>query len=119
MKFEIQPSGNLEIACTDPEDKEELQEILDKAPHRDHGFLAGLLEYTGWAPNGRLYQVRPEDIAALTDAPILTDDLEARDDGTRFVHGKVWWFPDYMIRSFAEELIRNGRVVFILAPTGS
>lgn len=114
MQHQITPAGNLEILCEEG-DQENLREMLDKATHMDHGFLADLLEDTGWSPNGRLYQVRPEWIAALTDAPILTDDLSFEEDGTALVCGRVWWFPNYMVESFAETLINTGSVIFTAA----
>lgn len=112
IDFKILDSGNLEITCGD-EDKEDLQDLLDRCTHRDHGFLADLLDHTGWQGNGQLHQVQPEWVAALTDAPILTDDLVLSDDADMpKVEGTVWWYPDYMVKSFAEELISTGRVVF-------
>lgn len=117
MNFVITDNGNLEL-FSDASEKEELQEMLDKATHRDHGFLADLLEDTGWSPNGKLYQVQPEWIGALTDAPVLTDCLEYPDDynAPPTVTGTVWWFPNYMLESFAETLIKTGRVLFTKAP---
>jgi hypothetical protein len=118
MNFAITDNGNLELTCDDSE-KADLQEMLDKATHMDHGFLADLLEYTGWSPNGRLYQVQPEWIGALTDAPILTDACVLDEDNAPFavsVTGTVWWFPNYMVESFAETLIKTGRVLFTKAP---
>ncbi len=114
MEFNVLANGNLEIVAEDG-DKEELQDLLSKSMHKDHGFLADLLEYTGWSGNGRLHQVQPELIGALTDAPILTDDMIFGDDGSEVV-GNVWWFPNYQVVSFAETLIRDGRVVFTKAP---
>lgn len=114
MEFNKTGRGNLEIVAEDG-DKEALQDLLDKCTHKDHGFLADLLEYTGWSGNGHLYQVQPEWIGALTDAPILTDDMIFGDDGSEVV-GNVWWFPNYQVESFAETLIRDGRVVFTPAP---
>jgi hypothetical protein len=62
--------------------------------------------------------VEPEWIGALTDAPILSDGLNYPDDGGPAVvpGSSVWWFPDYMVRDPWEELAREGRVVFTLAP---
>lgn len=117
MEFKILPNGNLEITC-DAGNKEDLQGFLDNAAHKDHGFLAEILDYTGWGPNGQLSQVQPEWVGALTDSPILTDDLIFPDDGepTITAECKVWWFPNYQIESFAETLIKDGRVVFTAAP---
>lgn len=115
MKFTIDAAGNLVISRLRSE-KADLQEMFEKCTHTDHGFLADLLEYTGWGPNGHLDQVAPEDIGALTNAPILTDDLEVDDQGVKTVRGRVWWFPNYQIESFAETLIKTGKVTFQLAP---
>lgn len=115
MKYNITPNGNLELIAED-EDKDELAELWANPTHRDHGFMADLLEYTGWPGNGHLYQVQPEWIAALTDAPILSDDVQFNDDGMPSVTGNVWWFPNYAIESFAETLMRDGRVLFHAAP---
>lgn len=118
MKHVITPNGNLEITCEDSE-KEELQDILDSTYHRDHGFLAEMLEYAGWSTNGKLHPVMPEWIGALTDAPIVSDDVVFNDDGSHDVPGKVWWFPSYELESFAETLIKTGRVLFRAAPENS
>lgn len=115
MKYEIVPNGNLVITCEDA-DKEDLQAILDTTHHTDDGDLAEMLEHAGWSTNGRMFPVRPEWIGALTDAPIVTDDLEYLDDGEAVVRGAVWWFPNYMVESFAKTLISTGTVVFTAAP---
>lgn len=115
MKFEITENGNLKI-ISEAEDKEMLEE--NKARHNadDIGSLCDLLEDTGWRPNGRLYDVRPEWIGALTDAPILTDGLTIEDNGDATVHGNVWWFPNYMVENFMETLIEKGSVIFQSPP---
>lgn len=116
MDFRILPGGNLEITCEEGE-KADLQEILDRVTHRDHGFLAEMLEYAGWQPNGHLFQVQPEWVGALTESPILTDDLRCPDSAEPALspESKVWWFPNYQVESFAETLIRDGRVFFTAA----
>lgn len=86
--------------------------MLARAKHEDHRVIAGLLNSTGWMPNGKLYQVQPETIGALTDAPIFSDEVKFDDDGTPKFIGNIWWFPNYQIESFAETPIKDGRVVF-------
>lgn len=115
MDFRVNPNGSLTIT-RDPAEVEYLQHLLDRSTHKDRGFLAEMLEYAGWEANGRLFQVAPEDIAALTDAPILTDDLVVLDDGKKEVLGDVWWYPQYELKSFAEKLIADGEVTFAAAP---
>lgn len=114
MKFKTLPNGNLEITCEEDE-KADLQEVLDRVTHRDHGFLAEILEYTGWQSNGQIFQVQPEWVSALTESPILTDDILYDLEDSPTVSGTVWWFPNYQVESFAETLIRDGRVVFTAA----
>lgn len=115
MKFQITPNGNLEIIMEE-ENREDIQDLVAKYPH-DGMFLRELLvEYTNWTGNGQLYQVNPEDVAALTDAPIVTDELEILDNGDRIVHGNVWWFPAYERYHFGEELLKHGHVLFTFAP---
>lgn len=62
--------------------------------------------------------VRPEEVGALTSAPILAEcDGIVRDeaDGSLVECGRVAWFPDYCIRDPWQELARTGRVVFAIA----
>ena len=113
MKFETLPNGALQLQ-SELEDLEALAAIKDRCGGDDVMFLAELLEYTDWQGNGRLYQVNPEDVGALTDAPLMTDDCRIEDDGTVQVFGSVWWFPNYMVTNFAEKLIEAGKVVFAL-----
>lgn len=66
--------------------------------------------------NGQLDSVQPEEIAALTDAPIYCDWKETDDHGTLENIGRVYWFERYQIEDPAEELAKYGEVVFPGAP---
>lgn len=112
MKYQILPNAALQLAIENAEDKTLVKELLLKNRGDDIGFLTDLLEETGWCPNGRLYRVDPEHIAALTDAPILTDDMLIEDDGDVLVQGNVWWYPDYAIHHFGKELLKHGTAEF-------
>ncbi len=114
MKFEFTPKGNL-VLVAEPTDTELLGDLLQRHGGDDVSFLADLLETTGWSPNGQLMQLSPEDVGALTDAPILTDDRTIDDDGVVSAVGKVWWYPNYMVTNFAEELAQTGSTQFQLA----
>ncbi len=117
MKFEVTENSNLRISLEDEADREWLESLLaEERSNNDILVLCELLEYTGWQPNGRLFQVNPEDIAALTDAPILSDDLRVADDGTVSVPGRVWWYPNYMLTHFGRQLLEQGSVLFHCAP---
>ena len=56
--------------------------------------------------------VPPEDIGALTSAPILTDEIERDDHGQVTSIGRVWWFERYAIEDPVETLLTTGKVVF-------
>jgi hypothetical protein len=62
--------------------------------------------------NSDLEWIRPEEIGALTSAPIL--GFCDRDE-----HGEItnvrgaWGFMDYALRSFVDDLISTGKAVFI------
>lgn len=115
MKFKTLPNGVLEIS-SEPGDAEMLADIKLRNGGNDVNFLCELLDETGWSTNGKLMPINPEDVGALTDAPILTDELKIEDNGDVTVTGNVWWFPDYMVSNFADVLIEKGVVSFAAAP---
>ena len=41
--------------------------------------------------------ILPEEIGALTSAPISSDDCERTDEGELVRVGRIFWFPNYMI----------------------
>src|ERR1700722_17299367 len=102
MYVTLNKNGNkLRIVLTS-DGKAELQQRIDD------GHLIGpddvlydLLEYhlcKGWE------MIRPEEIGALTSAPIISDDVARNDDGDIIEIGSVYWFPNYQILSPSSEL---------------
>ncbi|MCC5611031.1 hypothetical protein LC612_30845 [Nostoc sp. CHAB 5834] len=116
MNQEALSNGNLKISLEDQADEEFVTETLERHGGDDILFLCELLEHTGWTPNGVLHRVAPEAIGALTEAPILTDECLIDDKGDVTVQGKVWWYPDYMVRHFGQVLLEKKEVVFTAAP---
>lgn len=115
MQFEIMENGNLRIFLDESDDKEELQYKLDE--YGEIRFLSELLELTGWQGNGKLFEVNPISVGAMTEAPMLSDDvrlsyIDSKDNAGENVLCHVWWFPDYMVQSWPELLIEFGSVVF-------
>lgn len=110
MKHLVEPNGNLTFILEGEADRETVQDITQQDIHQDHGVLAELLDQFGLLGNGF-------DTCAvgLTDAPMLTDDIEYQDNGETKVRGTVWWYPAYEIKAFAQELLRDGRVTFTKA----
>ena len=67
-------------------------------------------------------RISPEDIGALTDAPIIGNlvfnSKAAGEDWGNIDWGKtrVWWYPDYALRSFVDDLLEKGETIFQKAP---
>ena len=59
--------------------------------------------------------VRPEDVGALTDAPILCDEVLYEDNGDKTITGIIAWFPQYETRDPWQELYGLGMVHFTIA----
>jgi hypothetical protein len=103
------PDGNLAIRlnCTGRRHFAEIREQRDALGI--NAALYALLEdhlCGGWE------MVPPEDIGALTAAPILSDEI-ARDDSGRLTDaGRVYWYPDYAVRDEIEELRAHLLLVF-------
>jgi len=54
----------------------------------------------------------PEEIGALTDAPILSDAAERDDKGVLTSVGRVYWYPQYQVHNPVEELDRRVSIYF-------
>jgi len=94
-----------------PEGQEELAEyrIPEGWSHSPDMLFADMLEdhlCNGWE------FIQPEEIGALTAAPILSDSAERDDQGNLVKVDQVYWFPDYAVRSELDELYENGEVFF-------
>lgn len=101
------PNGDLKILA-DPDmqacikDRESGNDIFD--------YLEGMLG------NG-FDVIHPEEIAALTDAPIIGYDVERSDQGELLPSAgmKVWWYPEYQVRDPLDDLVEKGELVFTRA----
>jgi len=101
--------GDLEILLTGEGQAnfDTVQEERDT--HGIHAALCALLEdhlCNGWE------MVPPEDIGALTAAPILSDEVVRDDNGRAIEVGHVYWYPDYAVRDEIEELRKNLVLIF-------
>lgn len=101
--------GNLHIHLTRNGRRHfaEIQEQRDA--YGIHAALCALLEdhlCNGWE------MVPPEDIGALTAAPILSDEISRDDEGRITELGRVFWYPDYQVRDEIEELRERLTLVF-------
>jgi hypothetical protein len=84
--------GDLFVTLT-PSGRERVAE-LRVGGKGDREIELDLLEYhlcNGWE------EVRSEEVGALTDAMLLTDDAERDDHGNLTAVGRVYWNPDYQV----------------------
>lgn len=102
--------GDLSMQLT-PDGREELLDIKEnKNIDNDLDVIATLLEDSSVGGSG-WGLIPPEDIGALTSAPIIGEDFSYDDNGNLERIEKLWWYPDYMVRSVGKELL-EGDVVF-------
>ncbi|WP_321935352.1 hypothetical protein [Paraburkholderia sp. J8-2] len=111
MKIET-TSSQLILAIESSKERETLEDIKDRVGHDDVRFLSDMLDEFGLLGNGVLYPILPEHVGALTQAPMLSDDVEYPDDGDTIARGQVWWYPRYEIEDFSDVLLATGRVAF-------
>ena len=108
VKFIPDKDGNLHIKLLYGY-KKELKEMLKTHVSWDMLFF-DVCEYelcNGWSI------VNPEDIGALTDAPIVSCEIKYFEDSDEIEDiGKVYWFPNYMVQDPLEILLKEGEVVF-------
>jgi hypothetical protein len=103
--YDLNTNGCLIITCTH-EERRMIRGLRDpKTKEFDSRAEADALE--SLLANSNLGWVAPEEIGALTSAPIL---------GIRNDVGEplaAWGFMDYQVRSFLSDLVDNGKAVFI------
>lgn len=109
VDLEKTPDGNLAILLN-RNGRRSFAEIRDQRDaHGIHAALCALLEdhlQSGWE------MVPPEDIGALTSAPILSDEIVRDDQGQVTEAGRVYWYPDYQVRDEIEELREHLVLIF-------
>jgi hypothetical protein len=107
--FEIDATGNLVITLTDDGKNFLLSDDVNNPDLNDYDILRDLIEdqlCNGWT------WLNPEDVAALTDSPILSNDAEFDDYGNLIGAVHTWWFPDYQTIDLAEEIFKEGQLIF-------
>ena len=109
MNVQILENGNLKLTLED-DDRAEIIYIEDCY---DIDILSELTK-SYWT-NG---SYEPFDAGVgnpnvgLTSAPCIAEQLVCLDDGTKKIIGRFWYYSDYMIKSFIDELVETGEVIF-------
>lgn len=101
--------GELRIALTENGQTEFSTIIEERDRHGINAALRALLEdhlCNGWE------MVPPEDLGALTSAPILSDEISRDEKGRVTEAGRVYWYPDYQVRDEIEEIRERLELLF-------
>lgn len=111
MRHVILPNGDLKLLAGNVDRSTLAYELSESYSRAEMLISEAFHEILTFIP--------PENIGALTEAPILADDAEYCSDAFGYVvppEANVWYFPDYAVRCPWEELSRKGYVVFQKAP---
>ena len=116
VEFIKLPNGDLCIRLL-PKGREYIAEAMESGENiYSDTVMQDLFEHqtcNGWA------WVPPENIGALTSAPILADDYDLDENGQPVKVKKAYWFPNYQVELPVETLCEKGEVVFTGAETGT
>jgi hypothetical protein len=111
----IQANGDLLLTAGNAT-RAEIAELQRRNDRTSLDILTELTE-TYWT-NGSYQPFDAGDgdpFVGLTSAPCIAECLDTHDSGENEIVGRLWWFPNYMLRDPCEELKRTGRVLFTLA----
>lgn len=100
-------SSHDDLVITNPEPGTDWDH-LESLPHDE--ALIELLEYQ--LANG-FDVIRPEEIAALTDALIIGWDVNRDDQGNYIDAGAIFWHEDYQVQDAIKELKSGNAVIFL------
>jgi hypothetical protein len=114
MEYEILPNGNLKFTLTEDLRAEYAEKRAEEFGAADCDIIEIFAEEL--CGNCDLDNIRPEDVGALTDSPIIAEGVEYDPGGTIGRVGNVWWFPNYQVTDPAEVLVETGEVIFTAAP---
>lgn len=105
MRHYIEPiSGDLRIEA-DESDREFLRECAASETLQSDDTMYEVFEKL--TCNSDLQWVNPEELGALTSAPILGTCDET---GTNIID--AWWYPGYELRSPQQDLMETGKCTF-------
>ena len=108
-EFSKEPEGLVIVLRPEKDIEEEVRAIAAKEIDAD-SKLAEVIEWqlcNGWE------FLRPEEVGALTDAPILSDDVERDTQGNVTHVGKIYWWPQYERFDPVEQLLEQGTIIFM------
>jgi hypothetical protein len=109
IELTVLDNDNLEIAIVD---REEFQTIIAREFNGERACLYDLMDNSRYIGNDWhcLYDIGLTEAPAIGQGAIYPKD---ENDGLSTDYENLWYFPDYMIKSYLEILEKEGKVVFI------
>lgn len=112
MHYSIQPNGSLKIIACNSSRADLAQAFSDGGYHKAESHVIDQIVGNG------LSFVSPEQIGALTNAPIFGEGVYLDDAGQACLepNARIWWYPQYETIDPWAQLKNTGAVEFRLAP---
>lgn len=111
LDISVLDNGNLRLSVRDG--------MLDDAKEDfSNGYLKDHEIFEPYSCNGSYELFDAGDanpFVGLTDAPCIAESMDYLEDGTKEIIGRFWYYSDYQLSYWFEELIDNGEVIFTLA----
>ena len=113
LEARIEPNGDLTLLANQAT-RDHLTELED-----DTDFSNAMFDlFERWSSNGSytLFDAaQGNPFVGLTSAPCIAECIDHDDNGEAEIVGRCWWFPNYQVTSYAEELRTKGQTTFALA----
>jgi hypothetical protein len=109
IKLNLLANGDLEIAVND---REEFEDILRQEFHDERDYLYNLMDNARYTGNDWYcaYNIGLTEAPAIGQGAIYPE--EESFDGLPADYENLWYFPDYMIKSYLEILEKEGKIIF-------
>lgn len=110
LNIETTKEGNLRLSIPDSNDRAYLAGELEN-DRPELYIYADLLE--PYFCNGSYSNISPEvyPLGLTSDPYILSEDMTIEDNGDATIHGGLWHYPNYMIKSLVRELVEGNEVI--------
>lgn len=109
LTLTVQANGDLTVSLNtdNTEARQEIEQAI--ADNGAYSAIYEVLEYqtaNGWTLDTL------DSLGHLTEAPFLSEDIDMNSNGYYEHVGILWYYADYQVQNFLEEILQYGRVIF-------
>jgi hypothetical protein len=110
VEFQVQKNNTLRIVWVgDKDDEDEVAEMLNK-----YGACKTFRDMTEAYWTNGWFVGTADELSQMSESPVVAQDCTHEDDGSITLFGKVWYYNNYMITDWVQEILDNGQVDFQL-----